>query len=65
MEKVFGEWAEQVIRMRLIQEYETIKGLLVTAELAKTMGLPALEKAMARCRKSSVKKPSASPLTLH
>ena len=47
LEKVFGDWAEQVIRMRLIQEYETIKGLLVTAELAKTMGLPALEKAMA------------------
>jgi radical SAM protein with 4Fe4S-binding SPASM domain len=46
MEKVFGDWAEQVIRMRLIQEYETIKGLLVSAELAKTMGLPALEKAM-------------------
>ena len=47
MEKVFGDWAEQVIQMRLIQEYETIKGLLVTAELAKTMGLPTLEKAMA------------------
>jgi radical SAM protein with 4Fe4S-binding SPASM domain len=47
MEKVFGDWAEKVIQMRLIQEYETIKGLLVTAELAKAMGLPALEKAMA------------------
>ncbi len=46
LEKLFGDWAEQVIRMRLIQEYETIKGLLVTAELAKTIGLPALEKAM-------------------
>jgi len=47
LEKLFNNWAEQVIRMRLIQEYETIKGLLVTAELAKTIGLPALEKAMA------------------
>ncbi|MCL5949495.1 MAG: hypothetical protein M1490_03345, partial [Candidatus Bathyarchaeota archaeon] len=47
-EKLFGDWAEQVVRMRLIQEYETIKGLLVTAELSKTIGLPALEKAMAR-----------------
>ncbi len=47
MEKVFGDWTEQVIKMRLIQEYETIKGLLVTAELAKNMGLPKLEKAMA------------------
>ncbi|MGE5532928.1 MAG: hypothetical protein ACM3UN_01115, partial [Bacillota bacterium] len=47
MEKQFNEWAKQVIIMRLIQEYETIKGLLVTAELAKTKGLHALEKAMA------------------
>jgi radical SAM protein with 4Fe4S-binding SPASM domain len=46
MEKAFGDWTEQVILMRLVQEYETIKGLLVTAELSKTMGLPALEKAM-------------------
>ena len=47
LEKLFGDWAKQVIGMRLIQEYETIKGLLVTAELAKTIGLPALEAAMA------------------
>jgi AdoMet-dependent heme synthase len=47
LEKLFDNWAKQVIRMRLIQEYETIKGLLVTAELAKTSSLPALEKAMA------------------
>jgi len=47
LEKLFGDWAEQVIGMRLIQEYETIKGLLVTAELAKTIGLPSLEAAMA------------------
>jgi radical SAM protein with 4Fe4S-binding SPASM domain len=48
LEKLFGDWAEQIVRMRLIQEYETIKGLLVTAELAKTIGLPTLEKTMAR-----------------
>ncbi len=48
LEKLFGDWAEQIVRMRLIQEYETIKGLLVMAELAKTIGLPALENAMAR-----------------
>jgi AdoMet-dependent heme synthase len=47
LEKLFGEWSKQVIEIRLIQEYETIKGLLVTAELAKTLGLPALESAMA------------------
>ncbi len=47
LDKLFVDWAEHVIEMRLIQEYETIKGLLVTAELAKTFGLPTLEKAMA------------------
>ncbi len=47
MEKLFVDWAKQVIAMRLTQEYETIKGLLVTAELTKTVGLPALEAAMA------------------
>jgi AdoMet-dependent heme synthase len=47
-EELFNEWAEQVIRMRLIQEYETIKGLLVTAALAKIVGIPTLENAMAR-----------------
>ncbi|HLN88711.1 MAG TPA: hypothetical protein VK253_01455, partial [Candidatus Binatia bacterium] len=26
LEKLFGDWANQVITMRLIQEYETIKG---------------------------------------
>jgi radical SAM protein with 4Fe4S-binding SPASM domain len=48
LEKLFRDWAEQVIKMRLIQEYETIKGLIVTAELAKTIGVPALESAMER-----------------
>jgi radical SAM protein with 4Fe4S-binding SPASM domain len=47
LEKLFAHWAEHIIQMRLMQEYETIKGLLVTAELAKTIGLPALENAMA------------------
>jgi len=47
-EELFSKWAKQVIRMRLIQEYETIKGLLVTAALAKTVGIPKLENAMAR-----------------
>jgi AdoMet-dependent heme synthase len=46
IEKLFAHWAEHVIRMRLMQEYETIKGLLVTAELARIIGLLALEKAM-------------------
>ena len=48
LEKLFRAWAEQIMRVRLIQEYETIKGLLVTAELVKTIGVPALENAMER-----------------
>lgn len=48
LENLFGQWAEQVIRMRLIQEYETIKGLIVTAELAKKIGVSKLEEVMAR-----------------
>ena len=48
LKKLFSSWTEQIIRMRLIQEYETIKGLLVTAELAKSIGVPALENAMER-----------------
>jgi len=46
LKRVFCNWTEQIIRTRLIQEYETIKGLLFTVELAKNIGLPTLEKAM-------------------
>ncbi len=48
LKKLFVDWADQVVRMRLTQEYETIKGLLVTAELSKAVGLSALEAAMVR-----------------
>jgi radical SAM protein with 4Fe4S-binding SPASM domain len=43
---LFQEWAEQVIEMRLRQEYETIKGLLTLSELSKTYGLPRLKAEM-------------------
>ncbi len=46
LQKLFRDWADQIIRMRLIQEYETIKGLLVLDELSKNIDLPTLEKAM-------------------
>ncbi len=48
LEKLFLAWTEQIIRMRLIQEYETIKGLLVTAKLAEDLGVQAVEDAMER-----------------
>jgi AdoMet-dependent heme synthase len=50
MKKLFVHWAENVIQMRLVQEYETIKGLLVTDALSKTIGLKALEEAMAQVK---------------
>ncbi|MCL2358503.1 MAG: radical SAM protein [Candidatus Bathyarchaeota archaeon] len=46
LEKLFGDWAEQVILMRLLQEYETIRGLLILSELVKTLGLETVETAM-------------------
>ena len=48
LKKLFSDWADQIVRMRLIQEYETIKGLLVTAELSRDVGLQTLEDAMER-----------------
>lgn len=46
LENLFNEWAGQIIRMRLIQEYETIKGLLTLSELAKIIGLANLQETM-------------------
>jgi len=48
LEKLFDDWAQQVALMRLTQEYETIKGLLVLNELTKTQGLDKVEAAMER-----------------
>ena len=48
---LFHDWAKCVIEMRLRQEYETIKGLLITAELAKTVGIPRLQAAMEKVQK--------------
>jgi radical SAM protein with 4Fe4S-binding SPASM domain len=41
-------WGARVVEMRLWQEYETIKSLLVTSELAKTYGMQRLRNAMER-----------------
>lgn len=46
LEALFQNWAQHIVEMRLRQEYETIKGFLITAELAKTVGLPLLQDAM-------------------
>jgi radical SAM protein with 4Fe4S-binding SPASM domain len=48
LDSLFKEWSQHIVEMRLRQEYETIKGFLVTVELAKTAGLPRLKDAMKR-----------------
>jgi len=51
LEKLFEEWAYQIILMRLRQEYETIKGLFISTEIAKKHGLVQLERAMKKVQK--------------
>ncbi|MGW8289556.1 MAG: radical SAM protein, partial [Candidatus Bathyarchaeia archaeon] len=48
VEGVFRDWSEHIIETRLRQEYETIKGFLITVELATTVGVPRLRAAMNR-----------------
>jgi radical SAM protein with 4Fe4S-binding SPASM domain len=47
-EGLFRDWSRHIAEMRLRQEYETIKGFLITAELAKTVGVSRLQDAMKR-----------------
>jgi radical SAM protein with 4Fe4S-binding SPASM domain len=51
LETLFEEWVYQIILMRLRQEYETIKGLLLSTEIAKKHGLSQLETAMKKVQK--------------
>jgi radical SAM protein with 4Fe4S-binding SPASM domain len=48
LETLFREWGTLVVEMRLRQEYETIKGLLISSELAKTYGINRLQEVMER-----------------
>ena len=48
LDGLFKEWSQLIVEMRLRQEYETIKGFLVTVELATTAGLSRLKNAMKR-----------------
>ncbi len=50
LKKLFDDWAQQVVLMRFIQEYETIKGLLVLSELVKTLGYDTVEAAMVKVK---------------
>jgi radical SAM protein with 4Fe4S-binding SPASM domain len=48
LESLFCDWSQHIADMRSRQEYETIKGLLLMAELAKNIGVPRLEAFMNR-----------------
>jgi radical SAM protein with 4Fe4S-binding SPASM domain len=48
--KLFEDWAQQVTSMRLIQEYETIRGLLVLSELTKSLGFDKVEAVMKKIK---------------
>ncbi len=48
VEELFMEWAKPITEMRLRQEYETIRGLLALAELARTLGVHSVAAAMHR-----------------
>ncbi|MBN1244314.1 4Fe-4S cluster-binding domain-containing protein, partial [Candidatus Bathyarchaeota archaeon] len=48
LEDLFRDWSQHIVEMRLRQEYETVKGFLITAALAKTVGVPRLRDAMKR-----------------
>ena len=47
LEKLFDDWTQNVILMRLLQEYETIIGLLVLTKLVKAFGFEKVEAVMA------------------
>jgi radical SAM protein with 4Fe4S-binding SPASM domain len=46
LRKLFLEWTEKIVDMRLRQEYETIRGFLIIANLIDRLGIERVEKAM-------------------
>jgi radical SAM protein with 4Fe4S-binding SPASM domain len=48
LEQLFQEWAKSIVEMRSRQEYETIKGLMITSRLAEKVGIARLSDAMKR-----------------
>jgi radical SAM protein with 4Fe4S-binding SPASM domain len=51
IQSMFLEWTENIIGMRLRQEYETIKGFLIVKKLTEELGIERLEQTMARVKK--------------
>jgi len=51
LQSLFLEWSENIIEMRLRQEYETIKSFLIVQKLAEELGVERLERTMVRAQK--------------
>jgi hypothetical protein len=47
IQRMFLEWTENIVGMRLRQEYETIKGFLILKKLTEELGVERLEQTMA------------------
>jgi len=56
MQDLFRLWTENVVLMRLSQEYETIKGFLIVEKLTKDLGKERIEKTMFNLQKKFGKK---------
>jgi radical SAM protein with 4Fe4S-binding SPASM domain len=51
LQSLFCEWTRQVVRMRLRQEYETIKGFLIVKQLAEDLGIESIAETMGQVQK--------------
>ena len=51
VQRLFLDWTEQIIEVRLRQEYETIKGFLIVEQLAKELGIESIAETMGRMQK--------------
>ena len=51
LQSLFLEWTENIVEMRLRQEYETIKSFLIVQKLAEELGVERIERTMVRVQK--------------
>ena len=64
LQRLFLEWTEEIIEMRLRQEYETIKGFLIVKKLAEDFGIERLKQTMAQVQKRFGEETVASAFTV-
>ena len=64
LQAVFLEWAANVIGMRVKQEYETIKGFLILADLTSNLGIEHISKIMDSVQEKFGKATAAAALNV-